>query len=64
MISPLLGIKAPDMARKIADLPESVGPSKPNTSPWRTSKDTLLITMCFPKDFVKFFTDKIGFDNF
>ena len=29
------------MSLTVVDLPEPLGPSRPNTSPWRTSKSTL-----------------------
>src|SRR5215468_8417346 len=38
---PLVGFKRPRMSLTVVDLPEPLGPSKPKTSPLRTSKSTL-----------------------
>src|SRR5208282_5939077 len=38
---PLVGFNKPSSSFTVVDLPEPFGPSKPNTSPRRTSKSTL-----------------------
>src|SRR5438477_11351240 len=38
---PLVGYSNPRINFTVVDLPEPLGPSRPKTSPWRTSKSTL-----------------------
>src|SRR5579862_9250615 len=38
---PLVGYSNPSISFTVVDLPEPLGPSRPNTSPCRTSKSTL-----------------------
>src|SRR5665213_404134 len=38
---PLVGLRRPRSSLTVVDLPEPFGPSRPNTSPFRTSKSTL-----------------------
>src|SRR5580704_11587193 len=40
-ICPLVGFSRPSISLTVVDLPEPFGPSKPKTSPRRTSKSTL-----------------------
>src|SRR5436190_17035746 len=44
---PLVGYNKPSSNLTVVDLPEPFGPSKPNTSPRRTSKSTLSTARAF-----------------
>src|SRR5437867_12489011 len=44
---PLVGYRSPNNSFTVVDFPEPFGPSKPNTSPRRTSKSTLSTARAF-----------------
>src|SRR5882724_4572571 len=46
---PLVGYNKPSRSFTVVDLPEPFGPSKPNTSPRRTSKSTLSTARAFDR---------------
>src|SRR5581483_10385843 len=46
-IWPLVGLSRPSNSLTVVDLPEPLGPSRPKTSPLRTSKSTLSTARAF-----------------